>query len=164
MFRGEITEFQFYQNRKAEKLIMMPFCQEDLEMHGHNFFELAYITGGTAEHTLENEGKTISAGDYFFVDYGCLHGFQNCKNLTLSFNPERGASDIYVNGDLVEGKIRTIARYCGVCSSARLMPSPSCLPLQVPIRSPSAEVQYVQYDWGRTRQILQLQQYRPSCA
>ena len=44
---------------------------------------LAYITGGTAEHTLENEGKTISAGDYFFVDYGCLHGFQNCKNLTL---------------------------------------------------------------------------------
>lgn len=34
-------------------------------MHGHNFFELAYITGGTAEHTLENEGKTISAGDYF---------------------------------------------------------------------------------------------------
>ena len=59
MFRGEITEFQFYQNRKAEKLIMMPFCQEDLAMHGHNFFELAYITGGTAEHTLENEGKTI---------------------------------------------------------------------------------------------------------
>ena len=59
MFRGEITEFQFCQNRKAEKLIMMPFCQEDLEMHGHNFFELAYITGGTAEHTLENEGKTI---------------------------------------------------------------------------------------------------------
>ena len=58
MFRGEIAEFQFYQNRKAEKLIMMPFCQEDLEMHGHNFFELAYITGGTAEHTLENEGKT----------------------------------------------------------------------------------------------------------
>lgn len=48
-------------------------------MHGHNFFELAYITGGTAEHTLENEGKTISAGDYFFVDYGCLHGFQNVK-------------------------------------------------------------------------------------
>ena len=52
-------------------------------MHGHNFFELAYITGGTAEHTLETEVKTISAGDYFIVDYGCLHGFQNCKNLTL---------------------------------------------------------------------------------
>ena len=27
--------------------------------------------------------------------------------ITFRFNPERGASDIYVNGDLVEGKIRT---------------------------------------------------------
>ena len=28
--------------------------------------------------------------------------------ITFRFNPERGASDIYVNGDLVEGKIRPI--------------------------------------------------------
>lgn len=28
--------------------------------------------------------------------------------ITFRFNPHRGASDIYVNGDLVEGKIRTI--------------------------------------------------------
>ena len=28
--------------------------------------------------------------------------------ISFRFNPERGASDIYVNGDLVEGKIRTI--------------------------------------------------------
>ena len=28
--------------------------------------------------------------------------------ITFRFNPERGASDIYVNGNLVEGKIRTI--------------------------------------------------------
>ena len=28
--------------------------------------------------------------------------------ITFRFNPDRGASDIYVNGDLVEGKIRTI--------------------------------------------------------
>lgn len=28
--------------------------------------------------------------------------------ITFRFNPERGASDIYVNGDLVEGRIRTI--------------------------------------------------------
>ena len=32
------------------------------------------------------------------------------KDITIDFrfNPQRGASDIYVNGDLVEGKIRTI--------------------------------------------------------
>lgn len=30
-------------------------------------------------------------------------------NIDFRFNPSRGASDIYVNGELVEGKIRTIA-------------------------------------------------------
>ena len=34
--------------------------------------------------------------------------------ITFRFNPERGASDIYVNGDLVEGKIRTIEVSNGV--------------------------------------------------
>lgn len=29
-------------------------------------------------------------------------------NINFRFNPERGASDIYVNGEMVEGKIRTI--------------------------------------------------------
>ena len=29
-------------------------------------------------------------------------------DISFRFNPERGASDIYVNGDLVEGRIRTI--------------------------------------------------------
>lgn len=29
-------------------------------------------------------------------------------SITFRFNPQRGASDIYVNGDLAEGKIRTI--------------------------------------------------------
>ena len=29
-------------------------------------------------------------------------------SITFRFNPQRGASDIYINGDLVEGKIRTI--------------------------------------------------------
>ena len=29
-------------------------------------------------------------------------------DIDFRFNPERGASDIYVNGDMVEGKIRTI--------------------------------------------------------
>ena len=29
-------------------------------------------------------------------------------NINFRFNPERGASDIYINGDMVEGKIRTI--------------------------------------------------------
>ena len=36
--------------------------------------------------------------------------------ITFRFNPQRGASDIYVNGDLVEGMIRTIE--VNICVSA----------------------------------------------
>ena len=39
--------------------------------------------------------------------------------ITFRFNPERGASDIYVNGDLVEGKIRTMGRRRGVVMDGR---------------------------------------------
>ena len=61
---------------------------------------------------------------YIFIDTGAMyravtlyaleHGAIRSGRLldqiaiTFRFNPERGASDIYVNGDLVEGKIRTI--------------------------------------------------------
>ena len=37
-----------------------------------------------------------------------LVGMLGDINIDFRFNPERGASDIYVNGDRVEGKIRTI--------------------------------------------------------
>lgn len=40
--------FRQFQGDEREKLVMMPQRQEDLTMHGHDFFELAYITGGTA--------------------------------------------------------------------------------------------------------------------
>lgn len=45
---------------------------------------------------------------------GCIADEQKIEamlgdiNINFRFNPERGASDIYVNGDMVEGKIRTI--------------------------------------------------------
>lgn len=45
-------------------------------------------------------------------------------SITFRFNPERGASDIYVNGDRVEGKIRTIE--VSNCVSRRERPSPRC--------------------------------------
>ena len=77
--------------------------------------------------------KAIAARlGYIFIDTGAMyravtlyaleHGAINSgivdeqavvamlKDITIDFrfNPQRGASDIYVNGDLVEGKIRTI--------------------------------------------------------
>ena len=42
------------------------------------------------------------------VDEDAVVASLNDIVIDFRFNPERGASDIYVNGDLVEGKIRTI--------------------------------------------------------
>ena len=42
------------------------------------------------------------------VDEGAVVRLLGEISITFRFNPERGASDIYVNGDLAEGRIRTI--------------------------------------------------------
>ncbi len=42
------------------------------------------------------------------VDEEAVIGLLKEIEITFRFNPSRGASDIYVNGDLVEGRIRTI--------------------------------------------------------
>ena len=39
---------------REDKIVVMPFCQQDVEMHDHDFFELAYITGGSALHTIRD--------------------------------------------------------------------------------------------------------------
>lgn len=62
---------------------MMPYRQEDLTIHSHLFFELAYITAGTARHTLEGEVHSLTAGDYFIVDYGSRHSYEKSRGLTL---------------------------------------------------------------------------------
>lgn len=51
------------------------------------------------------EHGAICAG---IVDEDSLTALLPQISIAFRFNPERGASDIYVNGDLVEGKIRTI--------------------------------------------------------
>ena len=42
------------------------------------------------------------------VDDDAVVALLNDVEITFRFNPQRGASDIYVNGDLAEGKIRSI--------------------------------------------------------
>ena len=42
------------------------------------------------------------------VDEDAVRSLLGEIEITFRFNPERGASDIYVNGDLAEGRIRTI--------------------------------------------------------
>lgn len=66
-----------------EKLVMMPYIQEDMAGHDHHFFELVYITGGTAIHLLNDRKSKVSSGDYFIIDYGSVHSYQESNNLSL---------------------------------------------------------------------------------
>lgn len=67
----------------SEKLVMMNFEQDDMESHDHHFFELAYVTGGSAEHTLNGKRGSLKAGDYFIMDYGSIHRYENCREFKL---------------------------------------------------------------------------------
>ena len=64
-------------SRENENIVMMEREQEDLEQHDHKFFELAYITGGTCMHTLNTTKTVLHRGDYFFVDLGSTHRYEN---------------------------------------------------------------------------------------
>ena len=59
--------------------------------HSHNFFELVYVTDGSAIHTVEGTPAEISKGDYFIIEYGCSHAYSNCRNfgvINCLFVPE----------------------------------------------------------------------------
>ncbi len=67
----------------VDKLVILPYRQDDIRDHNHNFFELAYITGGSCIHTLDEVSCEISVGDYFIIDYGSVHSYTGSKDLTL---------------------------------------------------------------------------------
>lgn len=67
----------------SEKLIILSMMQEDIGQHDHQFFEFAYITGGSATHTLDGIEYQVKKGDYFFVDIGSKHGYSSGENLSL---------------------------------------------------------------------------------
>ena len=61
------------------------------EVHSHNFFELVYVTEGSAMQTLSGKMVAISKGDYFIIDYASSHGYENCRNfyiINCLFKPE----------------------------------------------------------------------------
>lgn len=68
---------------QTEPLMIAPCCQEDVAAHDHRFFELVYITGGTAFHTLNGVRQPIGTGNYFIIDYGSVHSYSDSRNLSL---------------------------------------------------------------------------------
>lgn len=83
MKKDSVMELKNFTDEDAEKLAIMAIEQEDAGMHGHDCFELTYITSGTAKHTLNGTQGRLRKGDYFIVDYGSRHSYEECRNFTL---------------------------------------------------------------------------------
>lgn len=62
---------------------MMRLHQKDRESHVHTIFELVYVLGGTATHYLEHSVSTLRAGDYFIIDPGTAHSYENTQNFEI---------------------------------------------------------------------------------
>lgn len=66
-----------------DKLVILPLEQDDTGSHDHHFFELVYVTDGSAMHTLDGVSGRLTAGDYFIVDYGSRHSYSSSEGFKL---------------------------------------------------------------------------------
>lgn len=62
---------------------MMQIYPVDDHLHPHAFFELVYVLGGTATHTLEKDTMPLKAGDYFIIDTGSTHCYTNTNHFEI---------------------------------------------------------------------------------
>ena len=79
------------------------FAKSIAQRLGYIFIDTGAMYRAVTLYALEN--GAIRSG---IVDEDAVVALLKDISITFRFNPQRGASDIYVNGDLVEGKIRTI--------------------------------------------------------
>ena len=70
---------------------------------GYIFIDTGAMYRAVTLYALENGAITMG-----IVDEARIEAMLKYIDIDFRFNPARGASDIYVNGNLVEGKIRTI--------------------------------------------------------
>ena len=58
--------------------ISIQFCDASYSaVHHHDFLELAYVTSGSAHHTINGKNMIIKKGDYFIIDYKTVHGYKS---------------------------------------------------------------------------------------
>lgn len=62
---------------------MMHLRPKGDQLHRHVFFELVYIVSGTATHRLGEESTQIRAGDYFIIDTGSAHCYQDTEDFEI---------------------------------------------------------------------------------
>lgn len=76
-----------------EYIEVMSIAQGDVDMHQHEFLELAYVTKGRALHTINGVETVVQKGDYFIINYGTSHKYTLINNesfdlINILFKPE----------------------------------------------------------------------------
>lgn len=56
----------------------------DVQVHAHDFCEIAVIADGTAEHVTAGGSRPVRSGDVFVLRPGAWHGFTNCRGLVVA--------------------------------------------------------------------------------
>lgn len=66
-------------------------CKTDEETHSHDFIEIIYITGGSAEEYVNTDVYEVGRGDLIFINCGSTHRFHprdDFSYINICFNPE----------------------------------------------------------------------------
>lgn len=53
------------------------------KLHRHEFFELVYVLQGTALHRLEGSAAKLHQGEYFIIDTGTVHCYEEVEGLEI---------------------------------------------------------------------------------
>jgi len=78
-----MDEKLYHTHLQNGQIRMMHLQQSDGKFHGHTYFELVYIVGGTATHWMEQDAAPLRAGDYFIIDPGSHHCYRDTKDLEI---------------------------------------------------------------------------------
>lgn len=73
--------------------------QGEVNLHRHEFIELALVLGGSASHRTVRGSEPIAAGTVLAIGPGCSHGYDGCRDLLLMnccLGPELVQSDLRV--------------------------------------------------------------------
>lgn len=66
-----------YEEQVRKHSIVLTECSDtDVKLHGHSFFEFAYVVNGRAEHTINDRTCILSEGDYFLINRNDTHAYR----------------------------------------------------------------------------------------
>lgn len=84
------TQEHFMQDECIE---VISIAQGDIDLHQHEFLELAYVINGRALHTINGIKTIVEKGNYFIINYGTAHKYTLINNdnfdlINILFKPE----------------------------------------------------------------------------